>query len=257
MSARDITLNAATAGISRLRSKGGARPETLYDLVNGFVDASGAISSRPGTVIDYQLPAGTIGMCAFDGGLVVFSNQVVADMPDGVLCEVLTHPQNPDSPLVRIHFAGPFLGSLYVTAEFADGLVFDFWLTSAATWEPVHVYRLGESVQPTEPNGYSYRANRLGDPGPAWAPGVERTVGDVVEPTTPNGFEYVVIEAYGMPPRSGNTEPAWPTAAGASVTEEADLTPKPPAGGGGGGSRPPPDVDDRYRGGGYANEDLR
>ena len=244
-------LNAASAGISRLRTKGGAQPDTLYDLLNGYVDASGAISMRPGTVVTHVLPEGTIGLCAFNGGLVVFSHAIIEDMPRGVVCEVLTHPDSPTLPLARIHFAGPFLGYLFVTAEFADGSVHDYWLSRATPWQSQTTYRLGQGVQPTTPNGFTYRAQRLGDPGQAWAPNVERAVDDVVEPTTPNGFEYVATEVYGTPPRSGTVEPTWPTTEGEVVVEEADLTPpKPPTGGG--GTDLPPDVGDRYgrRGGG-------
>lgn len=253
MNARVVSLNAASAGISRLREKGGARPDTLFDLVNGYVDAAAAISSRPGTEADYQLPPGTIGMCAFNGGLVAFSHEIVGDMPDGVICEVLTNPEAPDVPLAKIHFAGPFLGYLYVTAEFEDGSVHDYWLSRAEPWQADTVYRLGQGVQPTTPNGFTYRAHRLGDPGPAWAPNVERAVDDVVEPTEPNGFEYVVVEAYGAPPRSGATEPAWPTTEGALVIEEADVALTPPPTGGG-GNQPPPDVTDRYGSGGRGND---
>ena len=47
---RIVYLNALKAGISRLRTKGGPDPETLYDLVNGYVTQAGTVESRPGTV---------------------------------------------------------------------------------------------------------------------------------------------------------------------------------------------------------------
>ena len=248
-------LNASSAGISRLRTKGGAQPDTLYDLVNGYVDASGAISMRPGTVVAADLPAGTIGMCAFNGGLTVFASSVIGGFPVTgvgvtVNLEVLTHPDG-DGTLVAIHYAGPFLGSLFVTAEWSDGRIVDYWLIKPDPWSADKTYGLGDLVSPTTPNGLVYRVNRLGEPGAAWAPDVERALNDVVEPTVQNGFEYVAIEVHGDPPRSGKVEPTWPTEAGAIVIEEADQrgssapTPPPPTTP---PQRPPGGIEDRYRG---------
>lgn len=223
-------LNAASGGINRQRIKGGPKPDNLYDILNGYVDDSGAVVSRPGVVQQHDLPAGTIGMCAFAGGLVVFSHVVVGAAPAGVTVEVLPHPLDVnDVPLREIHYAGPFLGSLYVTAEFEDGVVCDYWLETAETWQANRNYLPDALVQPTTPNGYAYRASRTGSPGVVWAAGVERAVGDVVEPRVFNGFEYVCIEAEGSPPRSGATEPNWPAAAGAIMIEEADVDLAPPS----------------------------
>ena len=55
-------INALTAGINRLRTKGGASNDGLYDLLNGYVTLAGTIVSRPGTVEDATLPAGTVGL---------------------------------------------------------------------------------------------------------------------------------------------------------------------------------------------------
>ena len=40
-------LTAVKAGITRLRTKAGAARESLYDLLNGYVDASRKMKSRP------------------------------------------------------------------------------------------------------------------------------------------------------------------------------------------------------------------
>lgn len=241
MAGRLQQLNGAEQGIDRRKTKGGASQKTLYDLVNGYVDATGSIVSRPGTVETHILPAGSRGMCAFEGGLVVFSS-VNLTMPAGVTNEILTHPSNPAATLVEIHYAGPFLGSLYVTAEWSDGGVFDYWLQSAPTWAANTNYELYDLVSPTALNGLTYKAHRLTPPGDLWTANTEYAVGDVVEPPVFNGYEYVCIEAYGSPARSGSTEPEWPAADGATVTEEADLTPSD----GGGQTVPPPGAPPRY-----------
>lgn len=218
---RVVALNALTSGISRLRTKGGADPQTLYDLENAFVTIAGTIKSRPGTVQHAALPAGTKGLCAFNGGLVVFSDQEQT-MPDGFTCEVLTHPTNSELTLAEIHFAGPFLGYLYVVAEWSDSSVFHYWLRSADEWQAETAYKEGDLVQPTEPNGFVYRAYRLNAAGTPWAPNVARTIGDVVEPTTPSGYQHTVVDTLGTNPRSGEVEPGWATTAGGITIEDAD-----------------------------------
>lgn len=249
MAARLQQLNTARGGINRLRTKGGPSKEILYDLLNGYVDASGAAVSRPGTVQDYTLTPGTKGLCSFDGALVVFSHQVTGGMPAGVTCEVLTHPTNPALALLDIHFASPFLGALYVVAEFADGSVFHYWLESANPWLASTSYLVGEAVTPTAPNGLVYRASRAGEPGPAWAPDVRRAAGDVIEPTVYNGYRYTVIDVQGANPRSGAVEPAWPAQDGATINENTEGSPVTPATG---GTAPPastvlpPSIVDRY-----------
>ncbi|WP_256202355.1 hypothetical protein [Stenotrophomonas pictorum] len=58
---RQIAMSAVKAGITRLRDKGGASSDSLYDLLNGYVTAARTIKCRPGTRIDAELPEGTKG----------------------------------------------------------------------------------------------------------------------------------------------------------------------------------------------------
>lgn len=211
-------------GINRLRQKGGVSRTVLYDLVNGYITADDSAESRPGTETHATLPSGTKGLMAFDGGLVVFSHEAKA-VPSGYTCEIVIHPTEPTTALLDIHFAGPFLGYPYVVAEFADGATYHYWLQRRSTWEAETAYGLGDVVEPTVPNGYAYRAKRLGAPAVVWAPDVPRVVGDRVEPTEPNGFIYEVTDVTGASPRSGDTEPTWPEQDGATVYEDTDLTP--------------------------------
>lgn len=192
---RTITLNALRAGIERTRSKGGAKPDALFDLVNGYVTIDGSVQSRPGTTSVYELPAGTKGLCAFGGKLVVFSHavQVMPAATPSVTCQVLVNPVTPGSAINDIHFAGPFLGGLYVVAEFSDGTTRHFWLRKQSNWTANTMFLEGSVVQPTSPNGLTYIARRIGPPNPLWAPDVERNLGDRVEPTVPNGYFYEVI----------------------------------------------------------------
>lgn len=219
---RPVALNALSAGINRQRVKGGADPKSLYDLLNGYVTISGTIESRPGTVQDAVLPAGTKGLFAFDGDLVVCSH-VAQTVPAGYACEIVIHPTEPDTPLAYIHFAGPFLGFPYIAAEFEGGDVFHYWLQARDAWAANTSYMPGDLVEPSVRNGYAYKAHRVGAPALTWEPDVARTVGDVVEPTVENGFKYEVIDTLGSAPRSGATEPAWATEDGGLTIEDTEL----------------------------------
>lgn len=131
-------------------------------------------------------------------------------------------------PIKEIHFAAPYLGFLYVVAEFQPdssglGSVFHYWLQLSGTWAPNTDYRIGDVVQPIVPNGLLYTASRKSAPNPVWAPNVQHAVNDQVEPTTPNGFYFKVTAVQGSNPTSGNTEPTWPTADGATITENSQL----------------------------------
>lgn len=223
---RPVTLNALRAGIERLRAKGGAKPDALYDLLNGYVTIDGQVRSRPGTTGVVSIPAGSKGLCAFNGEFVVFSHQALtipASTPT-VRCEQLIHPTAPATAIAKIHFAAPFMNALYVVAEFTDGLVKHYWLRKTASWVGSTQYAMGTLVQPTVPNGCLYRARRLTAPAPAWAPGVQRSVGDKIEPKTFNGYLYTVISTIGTGAHSGDTEPTWPATDGAVVFEDAGVT---------------------------------
>lgn len=211
-------LTSLKTGITRLRDKGGASPSGLYDLVNGYVDISGAPVSRDGTTVNATLTDGTVGLVAFKGLLNVFALTNVS-MPSGYVCNILINP-NPafSGTLDTIYFAEPFLGFLYVVAGFSDGSVYHYWLQSAGTWSANTQYQLNELVTPTTPNGYVYAATTQNNP-PAWTANTQVSVGTVIQPSAYNGFQYVCTVAEGDNPSTGATEPTWPLAAGATVNE--------------------------------------
>jgi len=217
---RQQNLSAVKAGITRLRDKGGASPDSLYDLVNGYVTAARTIKCRPGTRIEVVLPPGTKGLVWFQGKFVVFSHLVVDSGTSRVEVEVIRHPTAPATPIKDIHFALPFLGYLYVVAEFADGLIRHYWLEKGEVWQPNHIYLPGTLVRPTEGNGMAYRVESDRAGYTPWAPNVGRALGDVVVPVVDNGYRYSVTETVGDSPRSGTVEPTWPTNPGETVIED-------------------------------------
>lgn len=227
---KSITLNATKAGMTRMREKGGASPETLYELTNAFVTASKAPRQRPGTTFKFELPPNTKGLCAFRGVFHVFSASVVASLdPTHYVVDTLRHPEAGFSGHLKdIHFAAPVQNRLYVVAEFDDGQIFHYWMQEPDAWVPNHAYLPSDIVQPTVPNGYYYRPSTDLTP-PAWSPGVKRAVGDVVQPTTTTGWMYTVTSTTGDSPRSGDDQPEWPTTVGATVVEYVEAGPPPPA----------------------------
>jgi hypothetical protein len=248
MDLRSIPIGNFTTGITRLRDKGGASPQALYDLLNGYVDASGAPTSRDGTFVDHILPAGTVGLCAFQGKLHVFALTPIDPGSTDYVVDVLVHPDPSFSgSIVAIHFAKPFLGFLYVVAEFSNGDVYHYWNQNPSVWQPNTIYGINATVSPSVPNGYFYQAETPINV-PVWQPNTNYALGDVVQPSTPNGYIFTVTSTAGDNPTSGPTEPNWPAQDGAQVFEEVDGTTIPGSGtpSGSGNASLPSGVTDRY-----------
>jgi hypothetical protein len=152
----------------------------------------------------------------------------------GSLTITLTYPTVSPVPIKEIHYATPFLGYLYVVAEFDTtstantvGNVFHYWVQSASPtdpWEASTDYMIGDVVLPDTPNGLFYVASRLTSPNPVWTAGATHQLNDKVEPTVPNGFYFTATTVVGGNPVSGQTEPTWPTTDGGVVQEESTLT---------------------------------
>lgn len=228
---RSAPLTTLKGGINRLRIKGGARADALYDLVNGYITEANKAVARPGTRRKATIDRETKGLFGFGGSLHVFSHQQVI-VPDGFTLNVLVHPDTvtlgETHPIEKIHFVAPIMGALYVVAEFDDGDIYHYWLQAGEQWEASTVYDIGDLVRPVTANGFVYRAERTTAANPVWAAGVPRYDGtttydqSVIEPTEYNGYYYVCTLAQGDNPRSGEVEPVWPTNEGETVTETAD-----------------------------------
>lgn len=206
--------------MTRLRYKGGASPDTLYDLLNGYVTYAGTIKPRPGTQTDITLPADTKGLVSHKCKLYTFNHEpVVTSNPSKYVAAVLRHPVSTTAKLRQIHFASPFMGFLYVVAEFDDGNTWHYWLEELDAWSANTDYKEGDRVVPSTENGFAYKATRTTSPYPAWAAGEERAVSDIVEPTVSNGYKYTVVAITGTSPTTGDVEPDWPEESGAQITE--------------------------------------
>lgn len=175
-----------------------------------------------------NIPGITKGLTAFDGTLHVYAHEEV-EVPDGFTLHIAVHPTEPTLPIFEVNFAKPFMGFIFASITFEEsssavsaGDTYLYWFQTGDTWEADHVYKLGDIVAPSTPNGLAFQAQRLTNPNIAWAPNLTRAIGDVVEPTVYNDFLYTVVDTQGANPRSGETEPAWPTEDGAQIVEDAD-----------------------------------
>lgn len=216
---RQVVLSTQKGGISRLRDKGGASPETLFDLVNAYVTTAKTIKQRPGLPVDLELSPGTVGLASFDGQFYVFASEFVPQTDVRVTCLVLKHPTIPDVTLSKIHFAQTFLGRFYVAAEFSNGDIRHYWVTNAPMWQPETQYGYLQQVQPTVPNGFVYEVSNT-DPTAPWASGETIVLNDYRQPRTFNGFKFRAVAVTGAAPvKTSDTEPVWPTTEGAQVVE--------------------------------------
>lgn len=229
---RTISLNTSAAGMTRLRGKGGASPETLWELTNGYVTASKSVKQRPGLQYQTRLPDTSKGLVAFNGVLYTFTAHSVSN-PGTATVKILTHPTpGYAGELAKIHYAAPFMGYLYVVAEFADGNTYHYWLQEPPAWTTFTVYDANELVQPTVPNGLYYKAV-LDNPPPAWQPLHQYYTGDKVQPTKYNGFSYEATNLLpSSPTSSSDTEPVWSTELNGFVLESSaggsSVAPTPP-----------------------------
>jgi hypothetical protein len=85
-------------------------------------------------------------------------------------------------PIKEIHFAAPYLGGIYVVAEFdvpsalaaTNGTVAHYWIQSstgsdnADVWLASTDYQIGDVVIPPTQNGLTYVASRAGPANPLW-----------------------------------------------------------------------------------------
>ena len=219
-------LTTIKGGLSRQRTKGGALKDQLYDLLNGYVTSQKTVKSRPGTTLSATLPSGTVGLVHHNGSFHVFASSNVTGIPTGYTLNVIREPSG--SALSKIHFAEPFLGYLYVAAEFASGDIYHYWLRDSESWQANNEYQFSDIVEPTTSNTYKYVPSRNGQPYPTWSPNASRTVGDKVEPTQFNGYYFEVVSTSGANPRSSVIEPGWigdpNIVAGKRYAESADGT---------------------------------
>jgi hypothetical protein len=220
---RAVPLMNLKQGINRLRLKGGANPQSLYDLVNAYITVDGSIKPREGTIRAETLDGTTKGLMASDGIFNVFSN-VLETVPSGYVCNVLINPNNVSDTISIIWFAKPFMGFPYVVAQFTSGAVYHYWLQNNGNWAANTVYNTGALILPkTTQTGLAYLANRVSAVNPTWAADTNISLNTIVEPTEYTGYMYKAVAVAGANPHTSSTEPVWPTISAGTVQEFGDF----------------------------------
>lgn len=200
---RTQSLTASQAGMTRLRDKGGASPNALYELTNGYVAASGAPTQRPGTTwafnwadphLSKSSNAGKMkGLVFYNGVFYRFTAAQTGITSGGGSTYViipLVHPTNTAATLSKIHFAQPFMGFLYVVAQFSDGYVGHYWLQNPPAWKTGTFYLPSTLIQPTAANGFYYKAVPYRTSVPAWTALLQHNLSDIIQPSVSNGYYY-------------------------------------------------------------------
>lgn len=222
MTAPAVALTQIIGGISRLRVKGAALRTSLFNLINGYVSMEGTIKVRQGTVRSYSVPNTTKGLAVYKEQFYVFGN-VVETVPAGVVQRILVNPTDATLTVEKVWFAKPFLGFLYVAAEFSDGSIYHYWLQSGGPWTANTIFFNGDIVVPTTGEVLAYLAQRLLPPNSVWSAQTTIAEGQFIEPTIYNGFYYEATAVTGGSPHTGSVEPTWPTTANATIQEFGDF----------------------------------
>ena len=217
-----VALSAIAGGINRLLLKGNAQKTSLYDLLNAYVTMEGKMKPRGGTIRLNTIDKTTKGLISYKGIRHVFAN-VPTTVPTGYQCHVLVNPVDATLTVLKIHFVSPFMGFLYVAAEFSDNSVYHYWLQTNGTWTADTVHFNGDYVSPSVDNGFAFAATRLVSPNPAWQPNTSVALNDIFEPTVYNGYMFKAIAVTGTTPHTGGTEPNWPTTENAQIQEFGDF----------------------------------
>jgi Concanavalin A-like lectin/glucanases superfamily len=221
---RAFPITVLNGGINRLRVKGGAAANQLYDLQNAWITNAGSVVPREGTIRAATLDSSTVGLAAANGQFNIFSSAFsTATLPANYVLNVLSDPSNTTASPTVIYYAKPFMGFLYVVASFSDGTVHHYWLQNSGTWTSSTDYTSASIVLPPTPNGLAYQGVRDFPIQPLWTAETLIASGSYVEPNTPTGFAYQAVATTGSPVHTGQVEPVWPTLAGGIVQEFGDF----------------------------------
>lgn len=237
-----VTVANLRTGIDRTRRFGVTEIDRLWRLVNGYVNDAGRVVKRPGFVGN-DATALCRGLYGFRGKLHTFCHiPQVNSWPALLVINVLRHPTGGAAVLSKVHSVSLALGSMYVVAEFADGVVKHYWLQPVTSWSPNLKVELRQLIKPTNYLGWVYEITSVPTIN-AWEPNTVYAVAAQIQPTAGNTFYYEAMATTGTNPKSGDAEPDWPETVGHQVIETRLLsgatgttpTVKPPP-----ASRPPP-----------------
>lgn len=116
-----------TGGLDTRRLPETSKGGTLIRAEDGHINRGGEFEQRAAFVPTYALPPGTTGLAFTSAGLVVFgSGPQPGGIPTGVAYQRLQHPDG-TTALSKILSYDLFSGKLFVSAQFVDGQVHQFY----------------------------------------------------------------------------------------------------------------------------------
>ena len=122
-----IALTTISGGINRLRLKGGADKNSLFDLLNGYVTQANTVKVREGTfrnanIAQYSGAGLTKGLLAYQDEMHVFSSAIV-DVPPNYQLHVLNYPANQSTSENLTFTDGTFAATTQIGTATGYGLV--------------------------------------------------------------------------------------------------------------------------------------
>jgi hypothetical protein len=115
-----------TGGLDTRRLPETSKGGTLVKAVNGHINRGGEFEQRAAFVPVYTLPKGTKALAYTPAGLVVFGSIGRPEgLPADVIYQQLEAPNGAD--LVKVVSYDLFSGKLFVSAQFADGALHQFY----------------------------------------------------------------------------------------------------------------------------------
>lgn len=170
-------------GLDVRQGQGVADANKLRELTNAYVTTGKVPRKRPGTVEVATLEAGTVGLISGGGKLNTFYGHgaAITHANPLFLANRIAHPSVTSALPSRVRAGQPFLGYLYVAAEYSNGDTYHSYLDVDTTWQAAEAVTVGTFRQPVTANGYRYECTIGGTTGafePTWPTTVGATVAD-------------------------------------------------------------------------------
>lgn len=213
-------------GIDKGRLSQPPEDGALYDAANAYLTYAHTWKRRPGFRKDANGPyPGALGLVSFGGQLHTFYSGAAPPSTALVKPHKIVAPDGSGSALVKVHYATPLLGYLFVVGEFANGGVWYFYLDDVkiGIWHATTHYVVGRRIGPTVENGLHGQATSVLT-GVKWKPGLAAVSGTTnIQPKKANGFVYkctaITLPAGVTHAYTGTVEPKFPKVIGNSVVE--------------------------------------
>lgn len=167
----DLRKGASVADANRLRV-----------LKNAYVTTGRAVKKRPGLNRIATLETGTKGLVGASGKLHTFyALGSITHANTLFQANKVPHQTSITDEVSKVHYAGIFLGYMYVSLEYTNGQIKHAYLDDPGAWAATTAYTLGAFRRPSVKAGYRYEVTTAGTSGgsePTWPTTPGNTVVD-------------------------------------------------------------------------------